>query len=187
MVVKILKNSQGIAVVEILPLLVVFIALIGLTLGLWGAIHAGILQSIAARNYAFEVINTRVHFLHHRDFDGDTTGRMLENPNAFNEPKQYYSPEADGMRAFSIVVYQEGAPKAFVAFRGLNFFKEGALQANSIAEAGTFRPLRAQDSPFHTSLFSVDRVEIGRRRLGVNPIWLMQGYGICLNSTCGDL
>ena len=61
------KNQRGIAVVEMLPLLVVFVILFGLTFGFWTSIHSGTLSSIAARHYAFEVINNRTHFVYHRD------------------------------------------------------------------------------------------------------------------------
>ena len=61
------NNQKGIAMVEMLPLLSIFVILFGLTFGLWTGIHSGILQSIAARHYAFEVINNRTHFIYHRD------------------------------------------------------------------------------------------------------------------------
>ena len=62
-----LRNHSGASVVEMLPLLVVFVILFGLTFGLWQSIHSGTLKSIAARHYAFEVINNRTHIIYHRD------------------------------------------------------------------------------------------------------------------------
>lgn len=90
-----LKNQRGVAVVEMLPLLAVFILLFGLTFGFWASIHSGTLSSIAARHYAFEVINNRANFLYHRDTvapDGD---------------RSYY--EKNGFRYFAVVEFQPGA------------------------------------------------------------------------------
>ena len=62
-----IKNQRGVAFVEMLPLLALFVILFGLTFGFWDSIHRGVLQSIAARHYAFEVINNRSHYIYHRD------------------------------------------------------------------------------------------------------------------------
>ena len=180
---KILKKSSGIAIFEILPLLVVFISLIGLTLGLWGAVHTGILQSIAARHYAFEVINNRTNFSHHRDgAPSFSKSRMIQNAQVASE-SDFHDPSLHGMRLFGIVALQEGeTPSAYVASRGLNFFKDLKRQDEEEIKAGTFGPIKDTDTPsFHSRLFDEN---ITTQR--VNPIWLMQGYGICLNALCGD-
>lgn len=87
-----LKNSRGVAVVEMLFLLVVFVVLFGLTFGLWTSIHRGTLQSIAARHYAFEVINHRTNFIYHRDNEPPDTG---------DKDKNYY--QKNGNRFFAVV------------------------------------------------------------------------------------
>ena len=87
-----LGNSSGASVVEMLPLLVVFVILFGLTFGLWQSIHAGTLGSIAARHYAFEVINNRTHIIYHRD---------TKPPG---DDKQYY--KKNGYRFFASVESQ---------------------------------------------------------------------------------
>ena len=84
-----LNNPKGVAVVEMLPLLAVFVILFGFTFGFWTSIHRGTLQSIAARHYAFEVINHRTHFVYHRDTEGPT-GRQ-----------SYY--KSNGYRFFAVV------------------------------------------------------------------------------------
>ena len=86
-----LNNQKGVAVVEMLPLLAVFVILFGFTFGFWTSIHRGTLQSIAARHYAFEVINHRTHFVYHRD-----TG---PEPPVGNEA--YY--RSNGYRFFAVV------------------------------------------------------------------------------------
>lgn len=49
-----INNEKGMAVLEMIPILVVFVLFINFSLGFFGAIHSGILNSIASRNYAFE-------------------------------------------------------------------------------------------------------------------------------------
>ena len=88
----IVGSRRGVAVVEMLPLLALFVVLFGLTFGFWASIHTGILQSIAARHYAFEVINNRTHFLYHRD---------TKKPS---DQEEYY--KKNGHRFFAIVESQ---------------------------------------------------------------------------------
>ena len=64
---KALRNQKGTAMVEVVPLLVIFVLLINFSLGFFGVIHAGILNSIAARNYAFETFRNRAVLNYLRD------------------------------------------------------------------------------------------------------------------------
>ena len=96
-----LKNNKGLAVVEMLFLLPLFVVLFGLTFGFWTAIHRGSLQSIAARHYAFEVLNYRSDINYHRDV-------CLFGPNncdKLNVNEEYYG-EGEGKggyRFFAVV------------------------------------------------------------------------------------
>jgi len=85
---RLLQNQRGVAVVEMLSFLAVFVTLFGLAFGFWTAIHRGTLQSIAARHYAFEVINNRTHFIYHRDTvdagdDGNKKAYYKKNGSRF--------------------------------------------------------------------------------------------------------
>jgi hypothetical protein len=55
------KSQKGLATLEAIPLLAVFIMLVGYSLGLFGAIHTAILHSIGARTYAFETFRNRTN------------------------------------------------------------------------------------------------------------------------------
>lgn len=124
-----LNNQQGIAVVEMLPLLSIFVILFGLTFGLWTGIHSGALQSIAARHYAFEVINNRTHFIYHRD---------TENPAG---DKSYY--EKDGKRFFAIIEDTTN-PRLIAEKKPLNLFGQDSLQitGDSSASAQQSNPIK---------------------------------------------
>ena len=110
-----LNNQKGVAMVEMLPLLSIFVILFGLTFGLWTSSHSGILQSISARYYAFEVINNRTHFIYHRDTSDPKDG------------EQYY--EKDGKRFFAIVKKQEVDDlKPIAEQKALNLFGRDSLE-----------------------------------------------------------
>ena len=182
------RFRSGIAMVEILPLLVMFITFFGLCIGLWGAVHSGILQSISARHYAFEVINNRTHPDHHRDWNpaleskgGD--GEMF-NPSI---SEQGYHGKL-GMRLFAVVTKQAtNKPEEFVENRGLNFFSDidrsydekpgGILSSKKTEGTNNYGPGRVGFLEEEKSFTQAPPV---------NPVWLFTGYGICLNLCCGD-
>lgn len=114
-----LKNAKGVAVVEMLPLLSVFIILFGLIFGFWTSIHKGILQSISARFYAFEVINNRTQFLYHRDAYGPGQDINLHGTD-------YY--KKNGYRFFAVVKEQALARLVLKAEKGeLSLFNKDPM------------------------------------------------------------
>lgn len=158
---KTFRDERGIAMFEMLFLLLVFIVLFGLTLGFWGAIHTGTLQSISARHYSFEVINHRPHFEYHRDWPlnavPSSTPYMIGN-SSYPGAKSYHGDL--GMRFFFITgIY--GQRDTSVTTRGLNFFKEiDRHTATTIPSTGSI--------PGHDP-------GGGNKR---NPLWIKIGYGI---------
>lgn len=75
---NILKNEKGMALLETVPLLVIFAMLISFALGLFGYIHAGILHSISARAHAFETFRNRTNLTYFRE---NLTG--ISNPQHY--------------------------------------------------------------------------------------------------------
>ena len=122
-----LKSQKGVAVVEMLPLLAVFILLFGLTFGFWTAIHSGILQSIAARHYAFEVINNRTHFVYHRDNNEPTSA------------KQYY--RKNGHRFFAVVEKQTSILKLQPREKELSLFNNNPMGIPKARQADKVNPI----------------------------------------------
>lgn len=113
-----LTNQKGVAVVEMLPLLVVFVMLFGLAFGFWTTIHSGTLSSIGARHYAFEVINNRTHFVYHRSDGGSP------------RDKDYF--KKNGYRFFAVVKYQLGLnPDLKLLKRSINLFDSNPQWSSS--------------------------------------------------------
>ncbi|MCY4513262.1 MAG: hypothetical protein OXB86_06205 [Bdellovibrionales bacterium] len=175
----------GIAMVEILPLLVVFITFFGLTMGLWGAVHSGTLQSIAARHYAFEVINNRTHVEHHRDWDPAVnagTEQMFQSPT----PSLEIYHGLKGMRLFAVVIKQSGKPEGFVENRGLNFFNDIDRSHNDSPGGILSSPETDAANKYSSRSGFLEDTQLFIQTPPINPIWLMNGYGICLNCCCGN-
>ena len=105
-----LKEEKGVAITEMLFLLIVFVMFFGLTFGFWSTIHSGTLNSIGARHYAFEVLNNRTHFIYHRD-----------RPDTKVDSESYY--KKNGYRFFAVVQYQPGDEPDLKSLEGkLNWF-----------------------------------------------------------------
>ena len=118
--VRLLQNQRGVAMVEMLFLLAIFVTLFGMAFGFWTAIHRGTLQSIGARHYAFEVINNRTHFIYHRD-----TKKPVGNDKA------YY--RKNGSRFFAIVEKQSIlSPKLKPVKRDLSLFNKDSMSIDPV-------------------------------------------------------
>ena len=147
------------AIIETLPLIVVFVILIAYGLGLWGSIHTGILHSIAARTYAFETFRNRTHLTYFR-----------EEGSGFNDPQQYLNKE------FRFHAIQSTVPP-----QGRTFYATQRPMALTLESEREPASMEDHNSNIH--------VLSGRNQrsggVGVNPIWIMVGYAICLNPQCG--
>lgn len=151
-----LRNEKGMAIIETLPLLVVFVMLTGFGLGLFGVVHTATLHSIAARTYAFETFRNRANLDYYR-----------EDGSGLTEP--YYL----GKKGYRYhAVQNEGdARMEFVAtVRALTFGRD--LAATSATEV-----------VHNQQIFSLNK---RNEKIAVNPVWIMVAYGICLNAQCGN-
>lgn len=145
------------AVLEMIPMLIVLMLMLNFSFGFFGAIHSGILGSIAARNYAFETFRNRqdlVYFHnmrsqssvdHYRDHGFRFHGSLGEN--------------------------NQGTDRWIATLRNIDFL----AQMNQ----------ERDDRPNDRVEFAIKDTERNEDR-AVNPIWIKTVYGICLSSKCGD-
>lgn len=153
-----MKNQRGMATVEAITLLGIFLMLMGYTLGFFGIIHSGILNSIGARTYAFEIFRHRTNINY---FRGNT-----------NENKYHFTNY--GVRYHAVVSEKtpDGVLQFFATERPLTF--------------GFSSP--SEERTVDTHNVSVPNISLEDRNeaIGVSPVWLMIQYGICMNVQCGD-
>ncbi len=166
-----LNSQSGMSTIEIVPVLAIFIMLVNFSLGFFGVIHSGILNSIAARNYAFETFRNRANLIYLRDCVTEAGPGTCDN---FASPTQYSNV---GFR-FHGVVSEKGRVNTFDAtLRSIKF---------------TERTLASEIKGVNEHEFAVKQIVEGKRATdsgideGTNPVWIKTVHGICLNTKCGD-
>ena len=153
------KSQKGMAVMELIPIMVIIVILINYSLGFFGAIHTGILNSMAARNYAFETFRNRSNLVYLRDFIGS------EGTNYAKYNQRWHASISDKAPASS------GQPNFIATERRIDFLGKAQETGNS---------------DLHNK--QIGSVIDGKRftaNEGVNPIWVRPQYGICLTAKCG--
>ncbi|MGZ3774197.1 MAG: hypothetical protein ACXVCY_11675 [Pseudobdellovibrionaceae bacterium] len=161
---SILNNEKGTAVFEVVPIIMVIILFVNFSLGFFGAIHTGILNSIASRNYAFETFRNRANLVYFKNTDASTDAVRTE----FSKQKmRVHATNSEKS------VGKSGEPDWIASTRLIDF-------ANSDKRAAD---ITGNDKATHTK---TQGIPDGRNQnVGTNPIWIKTAYGICLNAQCG--
>lgn len=157
-----LKNERGIAIVETIPMLIVFVVLLAYGIGFFGVIHTATLNTISARAYIFETFRNRADLRYFREVAGTTV--MHEYGSRVSGVK---SEKAMDSRA------QEATDRPIAIGLSSTSEKKGDVAFHN---EEIFRGIAQFESP------SIKR----NQSLGVSPVWIMSQYGMCLNSKCGD-
>jgi hypothetical protein len=160
---RIAKNEKGMATIETLPLLFIFLFLTSYSLGFFGIIHTGIMNSISSRAYAFETFRNRSSLLYFRDTPG-------------GDRRHYKNSESR-----THMVLDENREESDAQMR----VTERPLRIGIPLQPGPSR----QDGTIHNDkLFEPDSIVDRKRnqKIEVSPVWIMVQYGICLNVKCGE-
>jgi hypothetical protein len=157
-----ITSQNGMATLEVLPLLFVFIFLFSYTMGAFGIIHTSIKYSIAARTYAFETFRNRTNLVYFRDkLSSGTTSQYKQTGSRF------HGIMGEGNRDSQLVATSR------------------AIQMGMTAKVGASE----NDPTIHSNTVpTADELSRGRRnqKVEVSPVWIMVVYGICLDVKCGD-
>ena len=160
---SIINNEKGLAAFEIIPILLIIVMFLNFSIGFFGAIHTGILNSIASRNYAFETFRNRSDLTYFRD-------NQIEFSKFQSRVHGTISEKRMGSGSGNV---DWAATSRLIDF--MNFSNRAAEEiGNTKGEHTKTRDLPA-DGRISESV-----------HLGVNPIWVKTTYGICLNATCGS-
>lgn len=174
---KIRRDQKGISTIELIPILLLFAMLFNFSLGFFGVIHSGILNSIAARNYAFETFRNRPTLTYLRDIP-----RSGGSSLAPNEQDARYT--KDNFRFHGIISEGHGSNKEdwIVTTRALKFtdLKEGTLSTTTAADHNLVRTVA--DNGKASDVFSGRAPDDGKN--GISPVWLKTLYGMCLTAAC---
>ncbi|WP_246845208.1 hypothetical protein [Bdellovibrio sp. NC01] len=161
-----LNNEKGMAMFEMIPVMVVVVLFINFALGFFGAIHTGIMNSMSARNYAMGSFSHRANLTYFRKTD---SGNLHYND---------YKMRVHGTRDES-----GGEAKWAASTRKIDFF-----------DFGNRPEVDMKSKDFHQKQVSTvcdydvkgkDCSNPRNENVSVNPIWIKTSYGICLNAACG--
>lgn len=143
--------------IEAIPLLVIFVVLLSFSLGFFGVVHTAILNSISARTYAFETFRDRTNLNYFRE-DGSALGSV--------------GPLYLGNKGFRYhaINHENDKRSLFVATT------RTIAMGQEEAEQKTGKDTHNQQ---------VYNIAPRNERINVNPVWIMVGYGMCLNADCG--
>ena len=155
----ILSNERGLAMIETVPLLVLFVVLMSFGMGFFGVVHTAVLHSIAARTYSFETFRQRTNLYFYRE---DGSGEQVSlSINYSKKGWRYHG-----------VQHETDARTKFVA---------------TTRPIALGRAIASQDASETTHNKTIISELLPRNeRVSVNPVWVMVGYGICLNASCGN-
>jgi len=154
------QNEKGFAVIESVVLIFIFLILFWYSLGFFGVTHTAVLQSIASRNYTFEIFRHRSNLwyfrsnsplpLHYHSYSSRVHGTNTD-ASATGQDKQQYATE-----------------------RRVAMFKS---QDEEVVGRTTSEHQK-----------SATEVQPGVRNttVSLDPVWIRVQYGICLTVQCGD-
>ena len=152
-----LKKQKGMASMEAMFSIILYLALLSFSLGFFGVVHSGIVNSIAARYSAFDIFNNRTYLKYHRD----------------NEPSIHHSHKKNGFRFHTIISEENSAGDTdFVATQ------------RYIAFAKIHEKKRGVDNNKRRDMVEEARNNNNDKGYSFNPVWVKTGYGICLNAFC---
>lgn len=162
-----LNKNDGMAYLEIIPLIVLLMVLLKYTFGFFGVVHTGILNTIAARNYAFETFRHRANLNYFR-MKIDTSISLEQNALHGNRYHSIYDERK---------INQRPLPYATVRSVGLPF-------------TDTADPRNNANVNYHNNeIMNEQRLLPGKRYQvedsGSDPVWVQERYGICLDANCG--
>jgi len=151
-----MKNEKGIATIESVLLMSIFVVFMTYCVGMFGVVHTGILNSISARAYLLETMRNRANVVY-----------FLDDPSQFNRPSQTLK---YGMRANGITTETSSEDFWNVTTREITKGRDVSSYAQ--------RPTDPQAPLF-------DKAGNNRELGKVNPVWIKTIYGICLDYKCG--
>jgi hypothetical protein len=154
-----LHNEKGLAVLESVILLFIFLVLTRYTIGFFGVTHTAILQSIASRNYAFEIFRHRSHLWYFRD-----NRPMVPNLRYHNYDSRIHGTNNE--------LAVGGIKNQFPTERRIAMFIEEEPSGRTPNE--------------HASATSEVRPGERNSSVSLDPVWIKAQYGICLTVQCGD-
>jgi hypothetical protein len=180
------KSEKGMAIVEAVPVLFMLVLVFNFSLGFFGAVHSGILNSIASYNYALETFRFKSNLVYFRPGGGNTnyaksfnrvhgtTQDGSETQTSGKEDKNKWPATQRGI-TFN---YKRDDPN-----RNLALVQDGKNKAAVPDSIGDHEWITRTAS---TNIWKVDSKYIPEEgdTIQTPRIWIKTVYGICINAVC---
>jgi hypothetical protein len=165
------KNQKGMAVIEAIPVLFTLVIIFNFSLGFFGALHTGILNSIGAYNYAFETFRYRSNLTYFRP--------GVEEKNYASAQNRVHGVVKDGTEQATNDT--KGRWPATVREVTFNYKKE-SIKAAEEKEAGRAYGNRGD----RTNVWFADSNYEPESSTSIQTprIWIKTVYGMCLTADC---
>jgi len=168
---KCLSNS-GMAVMEMIPILIIIALLLNFSIGFFGVIHTGILNSIAARNYTFETFRhqANLEYFWREDFNDGNLSNYVKY----------------GFRFHGIASENRTGDRWVATSRSIAFIEPfGGVDKDGKVLARQQNMQNTELDLHNTRVFTI-RDDGNKTLIGAAPIWVRPIYGICLKAACSQ-
>lgn len=162
------KNNKGMALIEALPVLFMVILVFNFSLGFFGAIHSGILNSVASYNYTLETFRFRSNLIYFRPGAGPSHYAKSMN--------RVHGVIGDGYSKKDTQKGKWPATVRSIAVSGVDKMESKYLGQADHNKANSQTSVWRAIAGFTAS--SEDDAPI------TPEIWVKTVYGICLNADC---
>ena len=169
------RNKKGMAVIEAIPVLFMLVMVFNFSLGFFGAIHSGILNSIGAYNYTFETFRYRSNLMYFRpDSVGDINYKTSMN--------RVHGVIQDGSE--ESLNEQKGRWPATIRYINFSFDKSSSSENKNFSDV-------TENSRNYGGRGSGDNIWFANSTylpssspIRTPRIWVKTVYGICINADC---
>lgn len=179
------KSEKGMAIIESLPVLFMLVLVFNFTLGFFGAIHSGILNSIASYNYSLETFRFRSNLVYFRP-GGDTTNYAKSQNRVHGTVQDGSEDSGDNkiedkkwpatMRGITFNYKSDSADRNLASIQNGKNSKIGMLESSHDFKT----------SPLDGDIWSIKAksVPTAGQAAQTARVWIKTVYGICLNAEC---
>ena len=179
------KSEKGMAIIESIPVLFMLVLVFNFSLGFFGAIHSGILNSIGSYNYTLETFRFRSNLVYFRPGGGITN--YSKSHNRVHGTIQDGSEDAGDNR--------DENKKWPVTLRGITFNYKSDTAGRDLASLQDGKNGKVgltESSHAYSSANNPDNVWFMKSKatpqvgsaVQTARVWVKTVYGICLNADC---
>ncbi len=171
------KSEKGMAIIEAIPVLFLLVVVFNFSLGFFGAVHSGILNSIASYNYTLETFRFKSNLMYFRP--GSPATHYLKASNRVHGTIQEGSTAQTG---------REDKGKWPATTRGitLNYAKDDAKRGLANVASESDRNFGGRNDSTNIWAAKSDYAPDEGNSIQTPRIWVKTVYGICLTTDCGD-